>query len=83
MKVVKVFSPTCGPCKVLEKNLKEAGINYTDADISTDFGANIAEEHGVRTVPTLLLLDRDGKLISSHKGILSVEQLKEICHEAD
>lgn len=78
MKVVKVFSPTCGPCKVLEKNLKEAGINYTDADISTDFGASIAEEHGVRNVPTLLLLDRDGKLVSSLGGIQSVEKLKEL-----
>lgn len=78
MKVVKLFSPTCGPCKVLDKNLKEAGINYTDADISTDFGVSIAEEHGVRNVPTLLILDRDGKLVSSLGGIQSVEKLKEL-----
>lgn len=83
MKVVKVFSPICGPCKVLEKNLKEAGINYTDADISTEFGANLSEEYNVRSVPTLLLIDREGSLLASHQGVLSVEKLKEICNEAD
>lgn len=76
MKVIKVFSPTCGPCKVLEKNLKEAGIDYIDADISTDMGASIADKYGVRNVPTLLLVNENDNLVSSLGGIQSVEKLK-------
>lgn len=78
MKVIKVFSPTCGPCKVLEKNLKEAGIDYIDADISTDMGASIADKYGVRGVPALLLVDENDNLVSSLGGIQSVEKLKEL-----
>ena len=76
MKVIKVFSPTCGPCKVLEKNLKEAGIDHIDADISTDMCASIADKYGVRNVPTLLLVDENDNLVSSLGGIQSVEKLK-------
>ena len=35
MKILKFYSDSCGPCKVLTKNLKEAGIDVENIDIYT------------------------------------------------
>lgn len=33
MKVLKIYSRTCGPCKVLESNLQLAGIPHESIDV--------------------------------------------------
>ena len=43
MRLIKVFSKTCGPCKVLDKNLKESGVEYDSVDIESDEGDNLIE----------------------------------------
>ena len=63
MKLVKVFSKTCGPCKVLDKNLKESGVEYDSVDIESDEGDNLIEKYNIRNVPTLLLVSDDGTLV--------------------
>ena len=32
--IIKFYSPTCGPCKVLDKNLKTANIGYTSINVA-------------------------------------------------
>lgn len=83
-KVLKFYSPLCGPCKVLESNLKASGINYININIFEDGyikdlgNINELTEHfGIRTVPTLIKIDSYGKELERRVGILSVEQLKE------
>lgn len=76
MKLIKVYSKTCMPCKVLEKNLVQSGIKYNSVDISSDEGDRLARTYGIRTVPTLLLIGDDGHMIDKRVGILSVEELR-------
>lgn len=83
MKLIKIYSKTCGPCRVLENNLIESGIKYDNVDMMSEEGANIAELYGVRAVPTLLLVDDNGILISRHVGILSVEGIKSFANAVD
>lgn len=81
MKLIKIYSKTCGPCKVLEKNLIESGVKYDSVDVASEEGEGLTETYSVRAVPTLLLVDDNGTLISKHVGILSVEGIKSFTNE--
>ena len=81
MKVLKFYSKTCGPCKVLEKNLQVADIPHENVDIQSTEGYAIAIKYEVRTVPTLLLVDNEGNIVKRRNGLLNVQELKEFCNE--
>lgn len=76
MKLLKVYSKTCGPCKVLERNLKQSGIEYINIDVDSEEGEKISNKYEVTMVPTLLLLDDNDNLIKKNTGILNVEGIK-------
>ena len=76
MKLIKIYSKTCGPCKVLEKNLVESGVKYDSVDVASEEGEDIVEKYGVRAVPTLLLVDDNGTLLNKRTGILNVDEIK-------
>ena len=76
MKLLKVYSKTCGPCKVLERNLKQSGIEYINIDVDSEEGEKISDKYEFTMVPTLLLLDDNDNLIKKNTGILNVEGIK-------
>ena len=45
MKLVKVYSETCGPCKVLERNLQDANIEHKSIDFLTDEGEEFVNKY--------------------------------------
>lgn len=77
MKIIKVFSESCGPCKVLEKNLAEAGIEHESVNVDSEEGDLIVDKYKIRAVPTLLIVDEEGDLLDKRVGILTIPQLKE------
>lgn len=83
MQVLKIYSRTCGPCKVLENNLQLANVPHESIDIESIQGEDIIAKYEIRTVPTLILVDEDGKVIKRHTGLLGVQELKEFCNETD
>ena len=76
MKLIKIYSKTCGPCKVLEKNLVESGVKYDSVDVASEEGEDLTETYSVRAVPTLLLVDDNSTLLNKRTGILSVDEIK-------
>lgn len=83
-KILKFYSPLCGPCKVLEKNLKDSGIEYVNINIFEDgcideLGSidQLVEHYGIRSIPALVKINDAGEVIDMKVGILSVEQIKE------
>ena len=87
IKILKFYSPLCGPCKVLEKNLKDSGIEYVDINIFEDayhdgLGTteHLVEYYNIRAVPTLIKIDESGEELHRHVGILNVEHLKEFAN---
>lgn len=83
MKVLKIYSRTCGPCKVLENNLQLADIPHESIDVQSIQGEDIAAKYEIRTVPTLLLVDDEGNVVKKHNGLLDVQGLKEFYNETD
>ena len=80
MRLIKLYSNSCGPCKVLENNLKQANIEHESVNITSDKGEELADKYNVRNIPTLLLLDGDN-LVKKFTGILTPDKLKEFCKE--
>ena len=85
MKVYKFYSDGCGPCKVLEKNLKEAKLKYSNVNIADDLeyaspddDYSMLEYYKIRSVPTLIITNDEGKEMDRFTGVLSVDKLKEL-----
>lgn len=81
MKVIKIYSDTCGPCKVLEKNLTLAGVPHESVNILSEEAEDIIEKYEIRSVPTLLVFDNNGKLHGKYMGVLGVDYLKSLFNE--
>ena len=85
MKVYKFYSDGCGPCKVLEKNLKEAKLKYSNVNIANDLehaspddDYSMLEYYKIRSVPTLIITNDEGKEMDRFTGVLTVDKLKEL-----
>jgi thiol-disulfide isomerase/thioredoxin len=75
MKVYKFYSPTCGPCKVLEKNLQESGIEYESIDITKEESDELVAKYSIMSIPTLIGVGDNGESILRHKGIMSTDDI--------
>jgi len=59
MKVVVFSGPGCSGCEALKTSLEAARIPFEEVNVDTQEGAKSAIKHGVRTLPTTLLMDHD------------------------
>ena len=75
MKVIKFYSPLCGPCKVMDANLKQAGVCYESVNIFED--EELSDKYNIRAIPTLVKVTDEGDEIERHGGVLTVDQIKE------
>lgn len=75
MKILKFFSPTCGPCKVLDKNLQASGLEYESIDITDDANEELITKHNITSVPTLIGVDNEGNGVLKYRGIVSTEDI--------
>lgn len=80
MKIIKFYSDTCGPCRVLDTNLQRAGIAYEAVNANNDENDALVEKYKIRAVPTLIKED-NGVEIDRHVGIMTEEQLKHWCND--
>nr|DAD59114.1 MAG TPA: TRX family protein [Bacteriophage sp.] len=80
MKIIKFYSDTCGPCKVLDSNLKKAGIDYESINANSDENDILVEKYKIQSVPTLIK-EENGVEVGRHIGIMTEEQLKHWCND--
>jgi thioredoxin 1 len=56
-KVLRFTASWCGPCKMLAKTLEEVETNVPIEVIDIDVNPELATEFGIRSVPTLVLME--------------------------
>ena len=81
--IVKIGTEFCGPCKVVEGNLKTIEADYPDLEfylVDAEEAEDLVEELGIRNVPTLIHY-KDGIEVGRSVGMRTVEQLKEFIGE--
>ena len=81
---VDCYTTWCGPCKTLQKyTFKDVVLgdymkeNYVSVaiDMETPEGKIVAKRYGVEAYPTLLFLDKYGRVINYQVGAIGVEEL--------
>ena len=76
MKVLEFSAPGwCFPCKQLAPRLEQEcnrlGVELEVYDIDTDDGSAMAEQYGVKSVPTIVALDEDNNELGRDYGSLA------------
>lgn len=82
---IDAYTEWCGPCKIMaktsfkdEKVAKLYNDNFINLKIEMEKdpdGRDVAMKYSVKAYPTLLIIDSDGKLVSSTLGLQSADKL--------
>lgn len=76
--VAKIGTSWCGPCKLVEENIKKIEKSYPDVyfiNVDAEESDDIVDEYNVRNVPVVIVF-KDGKCDSRTIGLQTEEQLK-------
>ena len=78
--LVDCFAPWCGPCKMLSPIIDEVASEVntcTFYKLNVDDAANVSEEYGIVSIPTILLFE-DGELKDKIVGFRSKDEILEL-----
>ena len=56
-RILRFTASWCGPCKMLSESLQNANLNLPIEVVDIDVFPDIATEFGIRSVPTLVMMD--------------------------
>lgn len=77
MRVLKFYAEWCGPCKGLTMVINGAKdkikVPIEELDIDNELMSSV--EYGVRSVPTMILLDDNNTELKRHVGTMNETQL--------
>ena len=79
MKLLKFHATWCGPCKALSQVMENCKDKWEIpvAEIDIDAERNIAMEYGIRSVPTLILVDENDNQLKRHSGSMKESEFLE------
>ena len=75
MKLLKFSSESCSPCKALSKTLNEVAVPFPVQEVNVDSDSELAVMYKVRSVPTLILVDQEGGVVSVKTGAVPKDAL--------
>lgn len=67
-------APWCGPCKMLGPTMDKSGLSFTKVNVDDD--TELAAKYGVRSVPTLLVVDSTGNELKRLVGNQDLNTIK-------
>ena len=82
-KVIKFSASWCGPCRtmspIVEKILKEDEfsnvVDFRPVDMDED-DENLGGKYGIRTIPTILVIDEEDKVLDKLVGAVPEQSLR-------
>ena len=75
-RILRFTASWCGPCQGLAMNLETADLDLPIEVIDIDIHSDVAQEYGIRSVPTLVMLDENIE-VKRLVGSKTVNQLQE------
>ena len=70
---MKFYSPCCGQCRVVAREVKDNPINIPIEDINVVEEPEIANKYNVKGLPTILLLNDKEEVLETWHGIVKSE----------
>lgn len=80
--MVDFFATWCGPCIQMERNtytdasVAEEMKNWVGVKVDVDKESKLAQEYNVESIPTLVVLNSDGKEVARYSGYMGPEEFK-------
>lgn len=76
-KVLKFYSQTCSPCKMIQPMLEAKAAEGSFEIVEVDIADNeeLIDKYDVMKVPTLIVLDEDGNEIDRAAGIPEINPM--------
>lgn len=77
MQLIKFSADWCSGCKSLSSNLRKldlSGLSFQEVDIDKE--PTLAQQHNVRGIPTLILLDSEGNELRRLVGMQSIPAIE-------
>jgi len=75
-RILRFTASWCGSCQGLAMNLESAGLDLPIEVVDIDTHSDVAQEYGVRGVPTLVMLDENIE-VKRLVGSKTVNELQE------
>ena len=79
--LIDLWAAWCGPCRMLSPTVDDIAAEYEGrvevAKCNVDDNKQIAEQFGVRSIPTLLFF-KDGQLAEKTVGLVSKQEIETI-----
>lgn len=77
-KILRFTASWCQPCKALAKNLEEAKLDIPIEVVDIDVFEDVAIEHSIRSVPTLVLKTDKGTMLEKRLvGVHTPQQIRD------
>ena len=89
-KIIKFSSPMCSECKDMEVELNKAMENYKDTVLVEEinvidrdkkqaaYNKVAIKKFNVTLVPTIVILDREGKVIKRNEGLMKYNEIIDV-----
>ncbi len=78
-KVLKFYSETCAPCRVMSKTLKELkNAKVQDVDVTDESNSDLLDKWKIIAVPTVVVLSEDDTLLAEFRGVTPIEKIQEV-----
>ncbi len=77
MQLLKFYADWCYPCKSLSEVMSKIEIPWKVVEVDIDKNMEDTIFYGVRTVPTLILLDENNNIVHKSVGLLTEKEFKE------
>ena len=75
-KVLRFTASWCEPCKALAKTIEDADIELPIEVIDIDKEASRAMKFQIRSVPTIVIVDENGKELRRQIGMMTLSQFE-------
>jgi len=79
-KILRFTATWCGPCKSLNEILNRIETNIPIEVIDIDKNVDIATEYGIRSVPTMIMVE-DNNILKKMIGLHTIQEIEAFIHD--